>query len=123
MAIVLGKDCAVSIDGVVASARQVSIQRTARTIDVDEYGSRLATVYATGYDTVITCEFNDSADTAGFLTALQNGDRIDVTSTGGGGLTMPAIVTSFSESQPIDGVVTWTVEARLCRADIQPNEV
>lgn len=121
MAIVLGKDCAVDIGGAVFSARQVSIQRTARTIDVEEFGSRMATVYSTGYETVLVCEFNDSSDASGFRESLIAGQQIAVLSVGGSGLSMPAIVTSFSENQPIDGVVTWTVEARLCRDGLAPT--
>ena len=121
MAILLGKDCAVDIGGQVFSARQVSIQRTARTIDVEEYGSRMATVYSTGYDTVLACEFNDSSDAGGFREALITGQQLIVLSTGGAGLSMPAVITSFSENQPVDGVVTWTVEARLCRGGLAPT--
>lgn len=121
MAIVLGKDCAVNIGGVVGSARQVTIQRTARTIDVDEFGSRIAAVYSTGYDTVLSLEFVDSADAAGFAQALREGQQLSVTSSGGDGLAMPAVVTSYTENQPIDGIVTWTVEAKLCRDGLAPT--
>jgi hypothetical protein len=121
VAIVLGKDCVVNIGGQVFSARQVSVQRTARTIDVEEFGSRMATVYATGYETVLTCEFNDASDSVGFRESLIAGQEMTVSSTGGAGLVMPAIITSFTESQPVDGVVTWIVEARLCRTGIQES--
>ena len=123
MAITLGKDCTISIDGeALVGVRLVNVQRTARTIDVNEYGSRYATVYPTGFDTTVTIEFNDIEGCIGAKDGIIEGNAFSLVSTGGSGATIPCVVTSFSETQPVDGVVTYTVEARLCRPDIQPNE-
>ena len=123
MAIQLGKDCAISVDGVtLVGVRAVNVQRTARTIDVDEYGSRQAAVYPTGFETTVSIELNDIDGCALAKDGIIEGRRFSLISVGGSGVTIPCVVTSFSESQPVDGVVTYTVEARLCRTEIQPNE-
>jgi hypothetical protein len=123
VAIQLGKDCVISVDGVtLVGVRAVNVQRTARTIDVDEYGSRQATVYPTGFETSVSIEFNDIDGCNLAKDGIIEGRRFSLISVGGSGVTIPCVVTSFSESQPVDGVVTYTVEARLCRTGIQPNE-
>lgn len=123
MAITLGKDCAISVDGSpLVSARLVNIQRSARTIDVDEYGSRQVTSYPTGFETVVTVEVNDSVDCSAAIDGIRDGLKFDLISSGGNGLAMPCIVTSYSESQPVDGVVTYTIEARLTRPGINKND-
>lgn len=123
MAIQLGKDCAISVDGVtLVGVRAVNLQRTARTIDVEEYGSRQATVYPTGFETSVSIEFNDIDGCNLAKDGIIEGRRFSLISAGGSGAAIPCVVTSFSESQPVDGVVTFTVEARLCREGIQPNE-
>ena len=122
MAIQLGKDCVISVDGALVGVRSVSVQRTARTIDVDEYGSRQAAVYPTGFETTVSVELNDIDGCALAKDGIIEGMKFSLVSTGGSGVTIPCVVTSFSETQPVDGVVTYTVEARLCRTGIQPNE-
>jgi hypothetical protein len=123
VAIQLGKDCAISVDGVtLVGVRAVNVQRTARTIDVDEYGSRQAAVYPTGFETSVSIEFNDIDGCNLAKDGIIEGRRFSLISVGGSGVAIPCVVTSFGESQPVDGVVTYTVEARLCREGIQPNE-
>jgi hypothetical protein len=123
VAIQLGKDCVISVDGVtLVGVRSVSVQRTARTIDVDEYGSRQATVYPTGFETSVSIELNDIDGCILAKDGIIEGRRFSLISVGGSGVAIPCVVTSFGESQPVDGVVTYTVEARLCREGIQPNE-
>ncbi len=123
MAIQLGKDCVISVDGVtLVGVRAVNVQRTARTIDVDEYGSRQATVYPTGFETSVSIEFNDIDGCNLAKDGIIEGLKFSLISVGGSGVAIPCVVTSFAESQPVDGVVTYTVEARLCREGIQPNE-
>jgi hypothetical protein len=123
VAIQLGKDCVISVDGVtLVGVRAVNVQRTARTIDVDEYGSRQATVYPTGFETSVSIEFNDIDGCNLAKDGIIEGLKFSLISVGGSGVAIPCVVTSFAESQPVDGVVTYTVEARLCREGIQPNE-
>jgi len=118
VAITLGKDCTVSAGGNIASARNVTWQQTARTIDIEEYGSRYADVYTTGYDVSVSIELNNSADTATVLASLEAGTSIMV-SGGAGAWSFPAVVTSISESDPIDGVATFIVEARRTRPGLK----
>ena len=60
MAITLGRNCTVSVGGTVTSARNATFTETARTIDVNEFGSRHSTVYSTGWDASCTVEFIES---------------------------------------------------------------
>lgn len=114
MAITLGKDCTVSCGGTIASARNVSFSATARTIDVEEFGVREAAVYSVGWDASVSIEFNDNSDLGGVFDALAQGALLTV-SGGAGGWSFPCVVTSVTETDPIDGVATFTVEAKLAR--------
>lgn len=116
MAITLGKDCTVSVGGNIGSARNVTFTGSARTIDIEAYGARASEVYSTGYDLSISFEFNDSADLS--FSQLLNGTEIQV-SGGAGGWSFPAVVTGISESDAIDGVATFQVEARLTRSGLR----
>lgn len=112
MAILLGKDATLSVNGAVAGVRNVTFSETARTIDVEEYGSRIKAVYSTGYDATVSMELNDNDTLFAAIGRLQNGTEVTV-SGGGGGWSFPAVVTSIQESASIDGVVTYQVEAKM----------
>ena len=118
MAITLGKDCSVSVGGNIASARNVTISGSARTIEVEEFGSRESAVYSVGYDASVSVELNDSADTAGLFANLQDGTEITV-SGGTGGWSFPAVVTGISETFAVDGVATFTIEAKMTRLGLR----
>lgn len=118
MPITLGKDCTVSVNGLVASARNVSFSASVKTIDVDEFYERTAQVYPVGHDVVVQIEFNDSSDLPNVLSWMENGTEVYV-SGGAAGWEFPAVITSFSESDPLDGAVAFTVEARRTRAGLR----
>lgn len=118
MAITLGKDCSISVGGNIASARSVTISETARTIDLDRFGSRYVEVYSTGYDATVSVELNDGADASRLITACQGGTQVTVGG-GTGGWSFPAIVTGVSETFSIDGVATFTVEAKMTRSGLR----
>ena len=112
MAITLGKDCSISVGGNIASARSVTITESARTIDIEEFGTRQSTVYSTGYDASVSVELNDVSDASSLISSLQNGTSITV-SGGTGGWSFPAVVTGVSETFSIDGVATLNIEAKM----------
>lgn len=116
MAITLGRNCSISVGGNIASARNVTINQTARTIDVEEFGSRINAAYSTGYDITASVELNDVADVTD--TQLVNGTSITV-SGGAGGWSFPAIVTGISETFGVDGVATFTVECRITKQGLR----
>ena len=118
MAITLGRNCSISVGGNVASARSVTISESARTIDIEEYGRRYSSVYSTGYDMSVSLELNDAADAGGFFTALEAGTSIDV-SGGSGGWSFPAVITGISETFSVDGVATFTVEAKMTKEGLK----
>lgn len=117
MAITLGKDCSVSIGGTIASARNVSFSASARTIEVDAFFSREAAVYSVGWDATVSVEFLDS-DSIDVRSHLISGALVSI-SGGAGGWSFDAVVTSVTESDPIDGVATYTAECKLTRSGLR----
>lgn len=118
MAITLGKDATVSVGGSIVGVRNVTFASSARTIDVDEYGSRFVSVYQTGRDASLSMEVNDGASVGSLFTALANGTEVTV-SGGVGSWSFPAIVASISENAAIDGVVTFQIEAKLTKSGLR----
>jgi activator of HSP90 ATPase len=116
VAITLGKNCTINVGGAIGSARNVTFTGNARTIDIEEYGSRLNAVYSTGYDLSVSFEFNDSADLS--FTQLLQGTTVTV-SGGSAGWSFVGVVTAISETDPIDGVATFNVECRLSREGLR----
>jgi hypothetical protein len=112
VAITLGKDCEITVGDAIVSARSVTLDYSVRTIDVEPFGSRVDAVYPVAYTGTVTVEFNDSADLAGIYDAIVEGSEITVTG-GAGDWEFPAVVTRASESDPIDGVATFSLEARM----------
>ena len=116
MAIALGKDCSISIGGNIASARSVTVSESARTIDVEAFGSRLVEVYSTGYDATVSVELNDAAHVNFGL--LENGTLITV-SGGSGSWSFPAVVTGIAETFSVDGVATFNVDCKRTRQGLR----
>lgn len=116
MAITLGKDCTITCGGNIASARNVTFTGSARTIDIAAFGSRYVEVYGTGWEASVSFEFNDSADLS--FDQLVNGTEVTI-SGGAGGWSFPAVVTAISETDSIDGVATFQVEARMTRPGLR----
>jgi hypothetical protein len=113
MAITLGKDCTISLDGgYITSARNVTLTESARTIDVNPYGSRYAAVYSTGYDCTVSVELNDEADLGTAFQKMHAGGTFQV-SGGAAGFSFLAVMTGISESDPIDGVATFMLEGKM----------
>jgi hypothetical protein len=113
MAITLGKDCRISLDnGVIASARNVTLTESARTIDVNPYGSRYAATYSTGYECTVSVEFNDVDGLGTAFTKMHTGGTFQV-SGGAAGFNFIAVLTGITETDPIDGVATFTLEGRM----------
>jgi hypothetical protein len=113
MPITLGKDCSITLDnGVITSARNVTLTESARTIDVNPYGSRYAAVYSTGYECTVSVELNNSSDLGSAFTKMHTGGTFQV-SGGAGAFSFLAVLTGISETDPIDGVATFTLEGRM----------
>jgi hypothetical protein len=111
LAITLGKDCSINVNGAIVGVRDVQLSSTARTIEVEEYGSRYVAVYQTGFSETVTIEMNDDTSMAGVVTGIVQGMALTVTG-GRGSWNFPAVVTSISESNPLDGVATFSFTAQ-----------
>lgn len=116
MAITLGKDATLTVGSAIGSVRNVQWSAQARTIDVEEFGVRLAHAYSTGYEASVSFEAIDSADID--LTKLTLGTLVSV-SGGNAGWSFDAIVTGISETNPLDGVAAYQVECRLTRSGLR----
>jgi hypothetical protein len=114
VAIVLGKDGSVSVGSSVVGVRNVTFSSSARTIDIEEYGSRFVSVYQTGRDGSLSMEVNDTTSVSAIITALNNGTVVTV-SGGSGSWSFPAVITSVSETAAVDGVVTFQIEAKMTK--------
>jgi hypothetical protein len=113
MAITLGKDCQISLaGGVIASARNVTLTESARTIDVNPYGSRYAATYSTGYECTVSVELNDAAGLGTAFSKMHTGGTFQV-SGGAANFSFLAVMTGISETDPIDGVATFVLEGRM----------
>ncbi len=112
MAITLGKDCSITIGGAISGVRNVTLTETARTIDINPFGSREASVYSTGYDCSVSVELNDSAALGNAFSNMHTGTPVQVTG-GAGGFSFLAVITGISESDPIDGVASFTIDAKI----------
>ena len=113
MAITLGKDCSIILDGgFIRSARNVTLTESARTIEVNPYGSRYAATYNTGYECTVSVELNDAADLGSAFTKMHTGSTFMV-SGGAAGFSFLAVLTGISETDPIDGVATFTLEGKM----------
>ena len=118
MAITLGKDCSISIGGTVTGVRNVTLTETARTIDINPFGSREASVYQTGYDCSVSVELNDSDSLSSAFSNMHAGTPVQVTG-GAGGFSFLAVITGISESDPIDGVASFTIDAKMTDRSLQ----
>lgn len=113
MAITLGKDCSIVLDGgTVYSARNVTLTESARTIDVNAFGSRYSAVYSTGYECTVSVELNDADDLGTAFSKMHSGSTFQV-SGGAAGFSFTAVMTGISETDPIDGVATFTLEGKM----------
>jgi hypothetical protein len=113
VAITLGKDCSIVLDGgQIYSARNVTLTESARTIDVNAYGSRYAAVYSTGYECSVSVELNDAADLGTAFQKMHTGGTFTVNG-GAAGFSFLAVMTGISETDPIDGVAAFVLEGRM----------
>jgi hypothetical protein len=113
VAITLGKDCSIVLDGgYIFSARNVTLTESARTIDVNPYGSRYAGVYSTGYECSVSVELNDAADLGTAFQKMHTGGTFTVNG-GAAGFSFLAVMTGISETDPIDGVASFVLEGRM----------
>lgn len=113
MAITLGKDCTIILDGgAITSARNVVLSESARTIEINAYGSRNAAVYSTGYECSVQVELNDPSELGSLFRHMHEGTRFTVNG-GAGGFSFQAVITGITETDPLDGVVSCVIEAKM----------
>lgn len=118
MAITLGKDASISVGSAVVGVRNVQLTTSARTIDVEEYGSRIESVYSTGRNALLSMEVNDAASLATLVSALNAGTEVAV-SGGVGAWSFAAVITNITENASVDGVVTFSIEARMTKSGLR----
>ena len=112
MPITLGKDCSISFGSISTGVRNVTLTESARTIEVNKFGSRYAGTYNTGYECTVSVELNNSTGIAGAFEKMHSGGTFTV-SGGAAGFSFLAVMTSITETDPIDGVATFILEGRM----------
>lgn len=119
MAITLGKDCTIELDGgQILSARNVVLSESARTIDINAFGSRYASVYSTGYECSVSVELNDPDELGSAFARMHSGTSFTVYG-GAGGFSFQAVLTGIQETDPIDGAVTCVLEAKMTHPSLR----
>lgn len=118
MAITLGKDATIQVDGALFGVRDVTISQSARTIDIEEYGIRNNAAYSTGFDTSLSMELNDDRSVGAIITAMRTGNAVTVQG-GQGNWVFDAVITGISERAALDGVVTFQIEARMTKPGLR----
>ena len=116
MAITLGKECTVSVDGNVAGVRNVTAEESAEEFTFVEFGSREASVYTTSQSVSVSVESIDDSSSGLFVGLLESGAECSVSGTGFG---FTGVVTSVSENQNIDGVRTITATVKKTRQGLR----
>lgn len=122
MAITLGKDCTLSVGlapgnpVAVIGVRNVTAEQSVTEYEFTPYGSRQSFVYPTAYATTVTLETIDDNVTSELLFSqwLEGGDKVNVI---GSGFAFTGVVTSVSDSQPLDGVRSFSVTIRATFLD------
>ncbi len=106
MAIVLGRDCTLSIGGsTVVGVRNVSFTVTSDEETFTPYGSRFSFSFPTSIEYAVSFESNDDASSS-LISTLEDGTEVSISVAG---LTFTAVVVSVSITQPLDGVETYNV--------------
>jgi hypothetical protein len=101
MAVTLGKD--VTISGL-SNARSITVNNTANEVDVTKFGDTFRTFVKAMVEQTIEVECVDSPGKA-------VGETFTLTGTTTGD-TVEFVVTNVAQSQPIDGIITFTVSAQ-----------
>ena len=104
MAITLGKD--VTITGI-TNARSVTVNNTANEVDVTKFGDTARKFVKALIEQTVEVECVD-VPTDG-SSVLDAGDTFTLSGTDTGDVKY--IITSISEPQPLDGIITYTVSA------------
>ena len=108
MAILLGRDATITVDGVtVAGVRDATIDTRATTIEVQPFGSRDRVSLSTGNSFSLSMDVIDDTAIPTLLAACAAGTVVTVAVSGYS--SYPAIIAGVSDAQPLDGVRAWTV--------------
>jgi hypothetical protein len=115
VAITLGKDCTLTIGiNAVVGVRSVTAEESVTEQEFVPFGSRKSHVYPTAYGITVQIETID--DSYDFVTALEDGTELNVVGTG---FSFVGVVTSVSDSQPLDGPRTFNVTMRRTYAGLR----
>jgi hypothetical protein len=103
----LGKDCAIAIGSLVANAivRDVAWNSSAKSVEYQPFGQRKICTHTTGY----TCSLEVTCvEDPGMQSPLASGESVTVTSSSG--YSGAFKVVNVSRSEPLDGLVTATIQ-------------
>jgi|MDSZ01.1.fsa_nt_gb hypothetical protein len=118
MAINLGKDASVSVDGTVIGARDVSISLNVETIEVNEWMTAKKEKFPIGYSGKISVETNDGADVTRIRTNIEGSGSTISVSAGEGGISFTGVITSLEETADLYGVCTYQITAEFGKSGL-----
>ena len=117
MAIVLGRDAGLTWNGLtVTAARDMLLNVTTVTRDIQPFGSRSTISYQTGYGLTLTVETIDDAAASTAFAAAVAGTEIAVVA---GGYSFTAVVTNVSDAMPLEEKRAWSIEMRKTQAGLR----
>jgi hypothetical protein len=109
----LGKDCSIAVGTWIANAivRDVSWNSSAKSVEYQPFGQRKICTHTTGY----TCSLEVTCtEDPGMQAAIASGETVSVTS--GSGYSGVFKVVNVSRSEPLDGLVTATIQMEQAAA-------
>lgn len=111
--LVLGKDCTIAVGSYIANGivRDVSWTGTAKKVEFQPFGQRAVYTHNCGYSLAVEVACNEDA---GMQSPLMTGEKVSVSSASGWSGTF--VVTNASRSEPLDGLVTTTVQMEMALA-------
>jgi len=117
VAIVLGRDAGLTWNGLtVTAARDMLLNVTTVTRDIQPFGSRSTISYQTGYGLTLTVETIDDAAASTAFAAAVAGTEIAVVA---GGYSFTAVVTNVSDAMPLEEKRAWSIEMRKTQAGLR----
>jgi len=107
VAISLGKDCYLTLDGsAVAGVRDVTIDVQTESVQIRPFYARTVGTYQTGYSITMAVETIDDGAAAYAVGLAQSGAQLSVAANG---WSFYAVVVGVQESQPLDDVRSWQI--------------
>ena len=106
----LGRNCTVIVGEASGGVRNVTASDSTEEITVKPFGSRNIYTYTTGYSVEAQIESIDGDFVDAMVGYCESGEAVSVSGTG---FSFYGVVTSVTNSQPLDDVCTYTATVKV----------